>query len=101
MTTKWRLLAEVADDEAPPLRAQDWREQIVLLDPALPPGDNWLTILVSTDAARPLYLRWVDTGTDPVTRPDRYYVPTDADDGFAIELQRRAEIGRASCRERV
>ena len=54
--TKWRLFAEVPDRAPPLLYAQDGRGEVVLLDPALPPGQNWLSIRVSTDRAQPLYL---------------------------------------------
>ena len=83
--TKWRLFAEVPERAPPLFHAQDSQGEVILLDPALPPGENWVWIEVSTDRAQPLFILWSDSAHGD-RRPDRYYVPTDAEDGFATEL---------------
>lgn len=90
--TDWRLLAErPAFDRSVPLlevlRPLVFGKRqlvgcVILHDPDIPSGDNWLDVFEVTDGEHPRFLSWI-SNTRPATH--RFYVPAPAGTGFATE----------------
>lgn len=101
MDHSWRLLAEQpAFDPAVPLLEQlrpfvvgrlTTVGRVILLDPSIPPGHNWLSVYEITDGEHHRFLSWISD-----TRPAmmRYYIPAPTGTGFG------RSTSRANCRGR-
>lgn len=83
----WRLFRELVPDRTQPLPEGlrpfvfpvRMSAHLILHDPALPPGENWLRISETGQADVPLFLSaWIGAS-------HRFYVPAEAGDGFRAE----------------
>jgi hypothetical protein len=90
--TNWRLVAEQpAFDRSVPLLEEmrpfvfgKWQvvDHIILLDPAIPSGHNWLYVHETTEGEHRRSLEWFSNGR-PTTH--RFYVPAPPGTGFPTE----------------
>jgi len=92
--TDWRLLAErAAFDRSVPLPemlrplvlapgSQQIVGRVILHDPAIPAGHNWLDVFEVTTGEHPRFLSWI-SDTHPAIH--RLYVPTAVGTGFPSE----------------
>jgi len=89
--TRWRLLAEIPafvrrplPEEVRPLVLGNWRVvgRVILLDPSVPPGENWLNVCEVSEGEHRRFLNWMSDAQPPTSR---YYVATSEDTGFRSE----------------
>ena len=90
--TDWRLLAErPAFDPSVPLRGvlrplilgeRRVVGRVILHDPAIPSGHNWLDVFAVTEGEHPRFLSWI---SDARPATNRFYVPAPAGTGFPSE----------------
>jgi len=90
--TDWRLLAErPAFDRSVPvpevlrpliLGSPQAVDRVILHDPVIPLGENWLTVFEVTDGEYPRFLSWIRVAYPAI---HRLYVPTAAGTGFPTE----------------
>jgi hypothetical protein len=103
----WRLLAErPAFDSSVPLLevlrplvlgSPQIVGLVVLHDPAIPSGDNWLHVFEVTDGEHPRFLHWI---SDARPATSRFYVPAaPAGTGFRSEIPLYEGHWRSSVRE--
>lgn len=104
--SEWRLLgehaarardADVPDELRPLLRGRALGDvMLVLRDPALPRGHNWLPMKLSVG---PDPIRFLEGTTDDTPRMIRYYIPSTDGTGFRAELGRTEGHWRLSTDE--
>lgn len=87
----WRLLAELPAFERAPLPevlrpfvlgTRRLVDRVILHDPVIPPGHNWLDVFEVAEGEHPRFLSWITESRPAISR---FYVPAPAGAGFPTE----------------